>query len=57
VRVVGAGDTLHSIAWDEYGNASWWRALAEFNGIDDPLRVNPGVRLLIPTSDEAAALA
>jgi hypothetical protein len=33
-----------------------WRALATFNGIDDPLRVTPGTRLLIPTSDEAVAL-
>jgi nucleoid-associated protein YgaU len=56
VRVVGAGDTLHSISWAEFGNASLWRALATFNGIDDPLRVRPGTRLLIPTSDEAVAL-
>lgn len=56
VRVVGAGDTLHSISWSEFGNAALWRALAQFNDIDDPLRVKPGTRLLIPTSDEAVAL-
>ena len=56
VRIVGAGDTLHSISWAEFGNAALWRALAQFNGIDDPLRVPPGTRLLIPTSDAAVAL-
>jgi nucleoid-associated protein YgaU len=56
VRIVGAGDTLHSISWAEFGNAALWRALAQFNGIDDPMRVTPGTRLLIPTSDEAVAL-
>jgi nucleoid-associated protein YgaU len=56
VRIVGAGDTLHSISWDEFGNAALWRALAQFNGINDPLRVKPGTRLLIPSSDEAMAL-
>jgi hypothetical protein len=51
------GETLHSVAWTRFGNPSYWRALAEFNGIDDPLRVAPGTRLLIPARREAAALA
>ena len=51
--VVGAGDSLHSIAYAEFGTPTLWRGLAQFNGIDDPLRVPPGTRLLIPTADEA----
>jgi nucleoid-associated protein YgaU len=56
-HVVAAGDSLHSLAWDEYDNPDLWRGLAVFNGIDDPLRLRPGTRLLIPTADEAAALS
>lgn len=54
--VVGAGDSLHSVAYAEYGDPNLWRALAVFNGIDDPLRVAPGVRLLLPSADEALAM-
>ena len=51
------GETLHSVAWARYGDPSLWRALAEFNGIDDPLRVPPGTRLLVPPRRDAAALS
>jgi len=56
-HVVSAGDSLHSIAFREYDDPSLWRGLAVFNDIDDPLRVAPGTRLLIPTADEAVALS
>lgn len=56
-HVVGAGDSLHSIAFAEYGNPDLWRALAVFNEIDDPLRIVTGTRLLLPNADEAAGLA
>lgn len=45
---VCAGDTLQSIAFAEFGDATAWRTLAEANGIDDPLRVPVGARLLVP---------
>jgi phage protein U len=51
------GESLHSIAYAEYGLARYWRALAAFNNIDDPLRLRPGRRLLLPTAEEAAELA
>ncbi len=56
-HVVAAGDSLHSIAYREYDDPALWRGLAAFNGIDDPLRVRPGTRILIPTAEEAAALS
>jgi nucleoid-associated protein YgaU len=56
-RQVIAGDTLASIAYQEYGSPTMWRALAESNGVDDPLRVRPGHRLLVPPPEEAEALA
>ncbi len=56
-RVLAAGDTLHSLAVDEYGDASLWRGLAEANGVDDPLRLRNGTRVLVPPIDEVAALS
>lgn len=56
-HLVAAGDSLHSLAFREYDDPSLWRGLAEFNGIDDPLRLSPGTRLRIPTVDEAAGMS
>lgn len=42
------GETLQSVAHHEYGGAALWRPLAAANGIDDPLRVASGTRLLLP---------
>ncbi|TMB59776.1 MAG: LysM peptidoglycan-binding domain-containing protein [Chloroflexi bacterium] len=53
-HLVADGDTLQSIANKEYGNPNLWRGIATFNGIDDPLRVTAGSRLLLPSTDEAA---
>jgi hypothetical protein len=55
LHVVIEGDTLAGIAYREYGNALMWRALATINGIDDPMRLRPGTRLLLPTAEEAHA--
>lgn len=54
VRTLVAGESLQSVAYEELGKATYWRALAELNGIDDPLRVQPGRVLLIPTVADAA---
>ncbi|TMD43472.1 MAG: peptidase M23 [Chloroflexi bacterium] len=53
-HLVGEGDTLQSIASKEYGNPNFWRGVASFNGLDDPLRLASGSRLLLPSTDEAA---
>lgn len=47
-RVVRRGDTLHSIAYEEYDNAAEWRRIADFNNIDDPMALKPGTKLLVP---------
>jgi hypothetical protein len=54
-HVLVAGESLHAVAWARYGDPTLWRAIAEFNGIDDPLRLAPGTRLLIPPRRDAAA--
>jgi hypothetical protein len=51
------GDTLQSVAFDELGKPTYWRAIAELNGIDDPLRLSPGTVLLIPSVADAARSA
>jgi nucleoid-associated protein YgaU len=55
-HVVGDGDSLHSVAYTEYGDPTLWRSLAIYNGIDDPLRLRSGLRIFIPTAAEAARL-
>jgi Contractile injection system tube protein len=57
MHVLTEGESLHSVAWAEYGQARLWRALADFNGIDDPLRVPVGTTLLLPAPSDAAKLA
>ena len=49
-----AGDTLASVAYAEYGDPTQWRALAAYNGIDDPMRVRTGTTLLLPPRTELA---
>ena len=53
-HTVVAGDSLASIAFREYSRPDLWRALAEANGIDDPLRLDVGRHLLVPPADELA---
>jgi nucleoid-associated protein YgaU len=48
VWVVKHGQTLATIAAHEYGDPRQWRVIAEENGIDDPLAVVPGQRLVLP---------
>ena len=42
-HVVSDGDSLPSIAYAAYGDATQWRAIAEANGIDDPLSLRRGL--------------
>ena len=40
------------MAYRAYGDAGLWREIAEANEIDDPMRLHPGTRLLIPALEE-----
>lgn len=46
-RVV-AGDRIDTIAYAVYGDATQWRTIAAYNGLDDPLNIAPGQQLVIP---------
>jgi nucleoid-associated protein YgaU len=48
VWTVRRGQTLASIAAQEYADASRWRDIAAANGIDDPLALAPGSTILLP---------
>lgn len=51
-HVLVDGDSLHSLAFRAYGNADLWRLIAEANEIDDPMRLRPGGRVLVPALEE-----
>lgn len=53
-HVLVSGDTLAGLAYAEYGDPALWRAVAAANGIDDPTRLRPGRRLLLPAPAELA---
>ena len=48
VHIVKDGDTLPSIAYSNYGDATVWRAIAEANGIENPLHLRRGRSLSLP---------
>lgn len=52
LHTVVAEDNLPRIAQATYGSPRNWRAIAEANGVDDPLRLRSGRRLLLPSPDE-----
>lgn len=47
-RATQRGDTLASIAAEEYGDPRLWRAIAEANGIENPRRLEAARTLVIP---------
>jgi hypothetical protein len=49
VHVTGLGETLEGIASRYYQNPLVWRAIALANDIDDPLDIQTGVELQIPS--------
>ncbi len=48
IHEVTQGETLAGIANEVYGNPALWRPIALRNGLDDPRRLTPGRKLLIP---------
>ena len=52
MHTVVAGDNIVEIAVRTYGDPSAWRAIAVANGLDDPLRVDPGRELYLPGPGE-----
>jgi nucleoid-associated protein YgaU len=51
VHTVKDGDSLPSIAFSTYGDATVWRAIADANGIENPLHLRRGRALSLPKLD------
>jgi hypothetical protein len=47
-RIVDSRQRLDQIAFEEYGDARYWRLLAEANHLEDPFRLQDGQLLVIP---------
>jgi hypothetical protein len=54
VHTMIAGDTLALVAYHEYGDPDMWRALAEYNGVDDPMRIPDGTPIMLPPAETLA---
>ena len=48
VHRVKDGDSLPSIAYDAYGDATTWRVIADANGIENPFHLRRGSALSLP---------
>src|SRR4051812_26397759 len=51
LHTVRDGDSLPSIAYHAYGDATRWRTVAESNGIDNPFHLRRGTALMLPELD------
>ena len=51
VSLLKDGDTLPSIAYEQYGDPTVWRAIADANGIENPLKLRRGHALSLPKLD------
>lgn len=54
-RTVRRGDTLSSIAAEEYGDPALWPAIADENQVEDPRRPTPGTVLRLPPLDSVVS--
>lgn len=48
IRIVKRGETLSSIAAEEYNDPSLWRVIAAANKLNNPRKLTPGQRLTVP---------
>jgi len=52
VRRVSPGEYLYTISEEQYGSSNRWRAIADANGVDDPLALPAGRTLVIPQLED-----
>jgi hypothetical protein len=48
IRIVRRGETLSSIAAEEYNDPTLWRVIATANRLTNPRNLTPGQRLMVP---------
>lgn len=54
-HTVVAGDNLTSISQQYFGSARHWRAIADFNGIENPDRLRVGQTIRLPSAEQLGA--
>ncbi|HNP26208.1 MAG TPA: LysM peptidoglycan-binding domain-containing protein, partial [Nitrosomonas sp.] len=57
MHIVKRGDTLSSIAAEEYLDPKLWRPIAIENGIDNPHLLKPGTLLLLPALTDKSQIS
>ncbi len=55
-HVLQRGDRLGVIASREYGDAGYWRQIADFNGLDDPFNLPIGHHILLPAVEDLSSV-
>ncbi len=55
IHRVQRGESIDRIAAKYYSDSTDWRRIVEANGITDPIRLEPGVLLIIPKRENASA--
>ncbi len=50
-RLLKEGDSIFMLACREYKEPAEWRRIAEANGVEDPLKIEVGTRLLLPPKE------
>ena len=48
IRVIHESEQLWDYAWQEYGDVSKWREIADANNIRNPLELKPGTEIRLP---------
>jgi hypothetical protein len=51
-HTLDSSECLASLATSNYGRPGAWRGIASANGIDDPLRVQPGTQVYLPEPED-----
>jgi nucleoid-associated protein YgaU len=52
-HLLTGAETLPELSTRYYGGPGRWREIAAANGVEDPLRVQPGTRVYVPSAQEA----
>ncbi len=51
-KIFKEGDNLWLLAFNEYGDSSYWRFIAEVNKILNPLEIEPGTEIILPKREK-----
>jgi nucleoid-associated protein YgaU len=47
-RILDESSSLWQLAYEEYGDADYWKVIAKANGIRNPLNITAGMEVVLP---------